>query len=564
MALERHSQREKDALTHQPAGNIPINEWEPFLARHPDQVFAAYLRRGFTEGFRIGFDCTTRLRKAPQNFRSVQANPATVEQYIEAELAAGRLVESAAPMTRRNPIGIIPKPHQPGRFRLIVDLSAPRGASVNDGISTELSSLVYITVDKAARLVAHCGKGALMAKTDLRSAYRHVPVHRDDQHLLGIEWDGRTFRDTALPFGLRSAPKIFSAVADGLAWALQCEGVNLSVHYLDDFLFWCPPDSPQCAVALDTAVATCTRLGFPIAADKTVGPTTALTFLGIEIDSAAQVLRLPREKLSRLRHLVNTWSSKRNASKRELQVIIGHLGHAAAVVTPGHLFLRNLIEASKRPRSPHHPTRINLKCRADLAWWKILFDEWNGIALFPRFPAGNTVVADASGSWGCGAYCSETSSWFQIQWPKSWEAVNIATKELLPLVAASALWGSSWTGSRIKFLSDNMAVVRCLSSFSAHDPDLTHLLRCLFLLKAKFQFEFCAQHIAGERNTAADALSRNKLPLFHSLCSQPLPRPTEIPGDLRTLLLDRSLTWTSPRWEELFGNSLRTVSQAEQ
>ena len=145
LALERHSQREKDSLTHQPAGNIPINEWEPFLARHPDQVFAAYLRRGFTEGFRIGFDCTTRLRKAPQNFRSVQANPATVEQYIEAELAAGRLVESAAPMTRRNPIGIITKPHQPGRFRLIVDLSAPRGASLVSMMESPLNYLPWYT-----------------------------------------------------------------------------------------------------------------------------------------------------------------------------------------------------------------------------------------------------------------------------------------------------------------------------------------------------------------------------------------------------------------------------------
>lgn len=202
-------------------------------------------------------------------------------------------MESSASTTRRNPIGIIPKPHQPGRYRLIVDLSAPRGASINDGIPAELSSLAYITVDQAARLVARSGRGALMAKTDLHSAYRHVPVHQEDQRLLGLEWDGQTFRDTALPFGLRSAPKIFSAVADDLAWALQCEGVSLSVHYLDDFLFWGPPESQQCAVALSAAVSTFMRLGFPIAADKTVGPTTALTFLGIEIDSASQT---PRRK----------------------------------------------------------------------------------------------------------------------------------------------------------------------------------------------------------------------------------------------------------------------------
>ena len=64
-----------------------------------------------------------------------------------------------------------------------------------------------------------------------------VPVHADDQPLLGMEWSGVKYIDQALPFGLRSAPKIFPAVADGLAWALACEGVQDSLHYLDDFFF---------------------------------------------------------------------------------------------------------------------------------------------------------------------------------------------------------------------------------------------------------------------------------------------------------------------------------------
>ena len=59
-----------------------------------------------------------------------------------------------------------------------------------------------------------------MAKLDLKSAYRMVPVHPEDSPLLGIQWKGETYSDQALPFGLRSAPIIFSAVADGLAWTL--------------------------------------------------------------------------------------------------------------------------------------------------------------------------------------------------------------------------------------------------------------------------------------------------------------------------------------------------------
>ena len=47
-----------------------------------------------------------------------------------------------------------------------------------------------------------------------------VPVHPEDQHLLGVEWNGAVFIDKFLPFGLRSAPKIFSAVANALLWIL--------------------------------------------------------------------------------------------------------------------------------------------------------------------------------------------------------------------------------------------------------------------------------------------------------------------------------------------------------
>ncbi len=77
-----------------------------------------------------------------------------------------------------------------------------------------------------------------MVKLDLKNAYRIILVHPHDQHLLAISWVGRTYVDRALPFGLRSAPKIFSAVADMITWALHCAGIKLQIHYLDDFLFF--------------------------------------------------------------------------------------------------------------------------------------------------------------------------------------------------------------------------------------------------------------------------------------------------------------------------------------
>ena len=84
----------------------------------------------------------------------------------------------------------------------------------------------YTTVDEALQIVLLLGVGALLAKFDIQSAYRIVPVHPDDRPLLAMMWKGQLYIDTALPFGLRSAPKIFSALADALEWGLSA-GVAL-------------------------------------------------------------------------------------------------------------------------------------------------------------------------------------------------------------------------------------------------------------------------------------------------------------------------------------------------
>ena len=50
-----------------------------------------------------------------------------------------------------------------------------------------------------------------------------------------------------LPFGLRSAPKIFTAIADALEWALTQRGVARVYHYLDDFITLGEPGQETCA-----------------------------------------------------------------------------------------------------------------------------------------------------------------------------------------------------------------------------------------------------------------------------------------------------------------------------
>ena len=147
---------------------------------------------------------------------------------------------------------------------------------------------------------------------DLKNAYRVLPVHADDHPLLAIRWGPKVYPDTALPFGL---------LADALAWVMFRHGIHHQLHYLDDFLFVGAPASLKCSTSLQFALQLCDNLGVPVAAHKTEGPATRVTFLGIQIDSVAMQLSLASDKLTRIRALVLSWRSRRAATKKELPII---------------------------------------------------------------------------------------------------------------------------------------------------------------------------------------------------------------------------------------------------
>ena len=110
-----------------------------------------------------------------------------------------------------------------------------------------------MSVDEIAGKILELGKGCEMAKLDVKSAYGIIPVHPDDRPLLGMEWEGRLYIDAALPLGLRSAPKVFTAVAD----AMKKQGCQIVEHYLDDFILLGPPGTKECQRSLDLARTTC-------------------------------------------------------------------------------------------------------------------------------------------------------------------------------------------------------------------------------------------------------------------------------------------------------------------
>ena len=222
------------------------------------------------------------------------------------------------PQFHCSPLGAVPK--KDGTHRIILDLSSPRGSAINEGIPVELFSVKYSSFDDAVEFVRSLGQ-CYMAKLDIKHAFRLCPVQQEQWPLLGYQWVGHYFVDTRLPFGSRSSPFIFNQFAEALLWILvQVTGIAFVVHYLDNF-FLCNSSFEDCEHDMEQVKHIFSELGVPLAPEKIIGPSTVITYLGIEIDSTSQVLRLPPDKLAELNSLLHVWSGRKKCTKREVVVI---------------------------------------------------------------------------------------------------------------------------------------------------------------------------------------------------------------------------------------------------
>ena len=161
-----------------------------------------------------------------------------------------------------------------------------------------------------------------------------------------MAWKEQVYVDKVLPFGLRSVPIIFSAIADALQWIIQVHGVEFLFHYLDDFVTVGRPASLECASNLSIIKQCCDLTGTPPEQEKIEGPSTCLPFLGIELDTAAMEIRLPVDKLYQLRETIGEWIGRKAGRKRALLSLIGLLNHECKAIRDGRSFLRRPIDVS--------------------------------------------------------------------------------------------------------------------------------------------------------------------------------------------------------------------------
>ena len=310
---------------------------------------------------------------------------------------------------------------------------------MNNFISGGGSAVQFNHFDVAVNLVVELGKGALLAKVDVKSAFRICPVSPLDWHYLGFTFADLWFVDLCLPFGMRSSVNRFTQLASSLLWIMQNNyDITDITHYLDDYFLAGPPKSQICGRNMQTTVDLFRHLGVPLAPEKMEGPTTKLTYLGIEIDTDLMELRLPPKKLESLMSTIRNFTSKKKCTKCELLSLIGQLSFAAKIIPAGRTFTRRLIDLSTTVARLSHHITLNSTAREDINWLVTFLPSWNG--KYKILPSCQTMCpdmnlfTDASGALGFGIFFN--GKWIAASWPNWAQNRSIQWKEPFPIYLA--------------------------------------------------------------------------------------------------------------------------------
>lgn len=243
-----------------------------------------------------------------------------------------------------SPLNAVPKKDSEER-RIILDLSFPRGASVNDKVSKDFYlgdriNLTYPGVDDLVSIIKSKGKGCLLFKCDLKRAYRQIPIDPGDASLVGYSFNGNIYFDKVLTFGLRSAAFLCQRLTSAVKHICQMLSIFI-VNYLDDLAgAECKDSAWRTYRELGKVLEFC---GLEQSVEKACEPSTKMVFIGILFDSENLTLTVTSDRLLEIKMLVIEWLNFETATLKQLQSLIGKLNFVAHCVKPARIFISRLL-----------------------------------------------------------------------------------------------------------------------------------------------------------------------------------------------------------------------------
>lgn len=493
------------------------------------------------------------------NYPSAKIYQPQLLEYFEKEVANGFMIKvpvSSPPPVRIHPVALIPKPGQPGQWRLITDASSPKGRSINDICPPPPKFSMVSVNDIFSRAFPNSWAGSV----DVAHAFRNVPISLDFIGHLAVRVGEFYYLELRLPFGWSWAPFIWCSLSDFVQRYVASFGFSLVV-YVDDFLCL-GRTKKECYDCMVFLLATLNALGLPVKELKTLWPEQQILFIGFLFDFVAMTVSVHEERRVQILDSIANLLSKKFASRNKFECLVGRLVFVSQVVRGARTFARRLFDAlTSNPTS--NSILISIQVRLDLLWWSKFFTRWNGEGKIhpsysrPIFPFASDASNLAAGGVSLSAaYCHI--------WTPSQRNWHINIKELWSAYLGLLNWIPFISGTNVSIAVDNQVVVSWINSGTARSPQAMKILRKIFWLLAKHDAAVHATWVSSSDNAAADAVSRldfkrlfletgiyfpwtslslTSIASYSSLTAPSFPLPTFFSNDFHQFLLQIRNSW---------------------
>ena len=308
---------------------------------------------------------------------------------------------------------------------------------------------------------------------------------------------------------LSSAPWVFTKTLRPVVTLLRELGLRMVV-YIDDILVMAKSEA-QLKDHVRCLVYLLENLGYIINYKNSVlTPTKQLEFLGFILDSDSAELRLPTDKVKKIRPDAQKLQKQSPTTARELSRFIGKLNAATKAIPPAPLFYRGLQRDLSRALGQGNQDYevqcgLSLPAKIELEWWITHLSRWNGRSIIKHKPT-MSVETDASLR-GWGAICRDvqTGGPWSIQ-EQSW---HINCLELWAAMLAIQCYARDKKSITILLLMDNTTAVSYVNNMGGTiSEQLAQLARDLWMWCLQRDIHLVAQHLPGKLNVIADMESR--------------------------------------------------------
>lgn len=509
-----------------PSG-LNIKAWQEYLTGYtqdPQLVdFLAY-------GWPMNYVSSAIPQATTTNHTSAAAYPDSVAEYLDTEVRLNAMlgpfcVPPFEPWCQTSPLMTRPKKNSTDR-RVILDLSWPHGASVNAGIPKDIYlnepyKLRLPTADDYVQLIKTKGQGCWLYSVDLARAYRQLRSDPLDWPLLGLQWQGNTYMDIAIPFGIRWGAMACHRTTSALTWILAKDGYD-SLNYIDDFA-GAEIDQATATNAFHKLQQIIQDVGVQESTEKAVAPTQCLEWIGILFDTIDMIMKMPQRKIDEALTLLLSWRSKRTCTKHALQKLLGKLFHIAQCCKPARLFVSRMLD-TLREATPTGSVTLSEEFQKDVNWFLEFLPNYNGIHIIQVDPPQQTFEVDACLK-GCGGVSDQhfyTTAFPAFILEQNW---HISRLEILNILIALKLWSKLYAQHIICIFCDNIAAVSVLNHGRCRDSVMLSCAREIWFLCATHNIDLRVSHKPGKDMSSADALSRNfqkhitKLSVSHIQCN---------------------------------------------